>query len=181
MNLTPSEVLADANHVLQCARANLPLFEKKRMNACFFVRFERTIRDAESHLANARPAQLSAAEKALQAVYNDALARLAKDVARVHLAEIPTRASLADPAVRSAANRAGITPARLQAVGMLRDSLAKPVADNDAAPVLAAISEETARVREVAAVVLKKAPARLAEFAPRTKRKRRAAKRTGGG
>lgn len=169
-----SDVLADAHHVLERARAHLPLFEKKRMDKRFFTRFARKLEEAERALSAPSPPPPTVAEKALRSLYEDALARLAKDAARARLPEIPSEASLADPAARTAATRAGITPARLRAVGMLRVSLEEPAApEADHAPILASVAEDTARVREVAAAVLKKAPAKLAEFAqPRAKRRR---------
>lgn len=177
---TSSELLADAHHVLERARAHLPLFSKKRMDKRFFTRFERKLKDAERVLSASPPAPLSAADKARRALYEDALARLTRDAARARLSEVPSEGALADPATRSAANRAGITSARLRAVGMLRVSLGDPAQPReDPAPILAAVAEQTARVREVAAVVLKKSPDKLAEFAPPSKNRR--GRRSGGG
>ena len=140
-----TDVLADAHHVLERARAHLPLFSKKRMDKRFFTRFERKLEDAERALSAPAPAPPSVADQALRVLYEDALARLARDAARARLPEVPSEAMLVDPAIRSAASRVGITAARLRAVGMLR----VPPADRaaDPAPILAAVAEETARVR----------------------------------
>lgn len=173
--------LADARHVLECARANLRSFAKKRMDKAYFNRFERKLIAAEKGLLSAPPPPMGLAEKSLYAVLAAALAKIRADAARAELphaqvvsgstedllaATALTEQTLAEPANRAAAARVGITASRVQALAELRVALEK-IGTKGADPARAAqaIALDTARIREIAAEVLKKSPKILAEFA----------------